>query len=98
MYVGLGLYISEISTKMRLASQTRLYFTHGCDSLESPLTYYVIYYEGGALVPRAFPYKRQFVSEWLNAFKLFTHRTELISILLRFAFSLFSLYLVNDYQ
>ena len=33
-----------------------------------------IKYESGALVPRAFPSKRQFVSERLNAFKLFTHR------------------------
>ena len=38
--MGLGLCISEISTKMRLASHTWLYFTHGCDSLESPLTYF----------------------------------------------------------
>ena len=29
-------------------------------------------YESGALVPQAFPSKRQFVSELLNAFKLFT--------------------------
>ena len=40
MYVGLGLCIPEISTKMRLASHTWLHFTHGCDSLESPLTYF----------------------------------------------------------
>ena len=31
---------------------------------------YIILYESGALVPRAFPSKRQFVSERLNAFKL----------------------------
>ena len=30
--------------------------------------------ESGALVPRAFPSKRHFVSEWLNAFKLFTDK------------------------
>ena len=32
--------------------------------------YFHIEYESGALVPRAFPSKRQFVSERLNAFKL----------------------------
>ena len=36
--------------------------------------YYDMNNESGALVPRAFPSKRQFVSERLNAFKLFTHR------------------------
>ena len=42
---------------------------------------YNIMNESGALVPRAFPSKRQFVSEKLNAFKLFTDGT--ISMLLR---------------
>ena len=44
LYMGLGLCISEISTKMRLASHTRLYFTHGCNSLESPLTYSIFHF------------------------------------------------------